>query len=241
MTPVPGQAPAAIAALIRHGDYHQLAGAPSAHQPFPLNETGTQQARESARLLREDIVRNDWNLLACIDSSRMLRAWQTAGIIAAQLENVTQRAPYVETFDELAERGVGSAANLSIRQIEDILHLDPRFSSPPGNWKSDSRYRLPLQGAETLLEAGERVAGHLNARMAATAECIRCDSLKLFVGHGAAFRHAAYHLGVLKFDEIAKLSMYHGRPVFLEYLGDNRWRHIGGDWKRRSAQEPFLD
>ena len=231
-----------IAALIRHGDYHQLTDVPSAHQPFALNEKGEGEAEQAARLLADAIDRSGWKLLPCIDSSHMLRAWQTADIIAHQLTHRLPATPTIEDFDELAERGVGSAANLSIRQIEDILHRDPRFTDPPPNWKADSHYRLPLQGAESLLEAGERVAGHLTKRMQALVTAGRDqNTLKLFVGHGAAFRHAAYHLGLLEFEQIAKLSMYHGRPVFLEYDLDDHWRQVGGEWKIRSRESHFLD
>ena len=34
-----------FAALIRHGDSQQLAGTPSAHQPFPLTGEGFAQGR----------------------------------------------------------------------------------------------------------------------------------------------------------------------------------------------------
>ena len=61
------------------------------------------------------------------------------------------------------------------------------------------------------------------------------DTVKLFVGHGAAFRHAAYKLGILQFEQLAQFSMFHARPVLIEYLDDDSWRHIGGDWKIRSA------
>lgn len=229
-----------IAALIRHGDYHQLPDTPSAHQPYPLNSAGEAQAQEAAQVLRKLIVENGWDLIASIDSSRMLRAWQTAGIFAAALHDSVASGLQVESFDDLAERGVGCAANLTTMQIEEVLQLDPRVPDPPADWKADSRYRLPLQGAESLLEAGERVAGHLSRRMAALPQNTS-DSIKLFVGHGAAFRHAAYHLGVLAFDQIRQLSMYHCQPLLMEYLPPGQWRHVGGEWKIRPEHGRFTD
>jgi broad specificity phosphatase PhoE len=230
-----------IAALIRHGDYAQLPNTPSAHQPFPLNAAGERQAREAAGLLREACARHGWQLEACIDSSRMLRAWQTARIIADELADLVPSGLTVTGFDALAERCVGAAANLSITQIEEVIHRDPRFPDLPEGWKSDSHYRLPLQGAESLAEAGERVAGHLRQQVAGLLPAADLPCLKLFVGHGAAMRHAAWHLGVLEFEQVAQLSMYHGRPVFIEYLADGRWRHAGGDWKVRSQEVTELD
>jgi 2,3-bisphosphoglycerate-dependent phosphoglycerate mutase len=229
-----------FAALIRHGDYHQLPDTPSAHQPWPLNSTGESQAREGAQVLHDMITRSDCTLLPCIDSSRLLRAWQTAVIFADRLAGLTSSAPQIESYDELAERGVGCLANLTIAQIEAVLHQDPRVSDPPADWKANSHYRLPLQGAESLLEAGERVAGHLSHSMAALPPDEH-DRVKLFVGHGAAFRHAAWHLGVLEFGQIRQLSMYHCQPVMLEYLPDGQWRHFAGEWKVRSADSRFTD
>jgi broad specificity phosphatase PhoE len=230
-----------IAALIRHGDYAQLPDTPSAHQPFPLNAAGEQQAREAAVLLRDACKRNGWQLEACIDSSRMLRAWQTARIIAFELADLVPSGFTVASFDALAERSVGAAANLSMLQIEDIIHRDPRFPDLPEGWKSDSHYRLPLQGAESLVEAGERVAAHLRQRTTGLAAGHEVSRLKLFVGHGAAMRHAAWHLGVLEYGQIAQLSMYHGRPVFLECRSDGSWSHAGGGWKVRAPNAVEMD
>lgn len=230
-----------IAALIRHGDYAQLPDTPSAHQPFPLNADGERQAREAAALLRDACARNGWRLEPCIDSSRMLRAWQTARIIAFELADLVPSGFTVTSFDTLAERCVGAAANLSLAQIEDIIHRDPRFPDLPAGWKADSHYCLPLQGAESLVDAGARVAAHLRQRTADLAARPDVACLKLFVGHGAAMRHAAWHLGVLEFEQVAQLSMHHGRPVFLEHHADGRWLHIDGNWKVRAQGAVELD
>jgi 2,3-bisphosphoglycerate-dependent phosphoglycerate mutase len=147
----------------------------------------------------------------------------------------------VTSFDALAERSVGSAANLSVAQIRDIIHRDPRFPDLPEGWKSDSHYRLPLQGAESLVEAGERVAAHLRQAISDLPVMPDVSRLKLFVGHGAAMRHAAWHLGVLEFQQLAQLSMYHGHPVFIESLPDGSWRHAGGEWKIRAQDSMELD
>jgi broad specificity phosphatase PhoE len=231
-----------IAALIRHGDYQQLPETPSAHQPFPLNSEGEIQAQQGAQLLHDMLVRNDWILVASIDSSHMLRAWQTAKIFADRLSTLALSPLQIESYDELAERSVGCLANLTTAQIETVLHQDPRVSDPPADWKADSHYRLPLQGAESLLEAGERVAGHLSQSMAALSpDDNDRDRVKVFVGHGAAFRHAAYHLGVLEFGQLRQLSMFHCQPVMLEYMPDGSLRHIDGDWKVRPLQSSFTD
>ena len=232
--------PRLIAALVRHGDYQQLPDTPSAHQPFPINSEGETQARDGAQVLHDMIVQNGWTLEPFIDSSRMLRAWQTATIFADRLAGLAASAPSVESYDALAERGVGCLANLTSAQIEAVLQQDPRFSDPPADWKADSHYRLPLQGAESLLEAGRRVAGHLSQSMHALPPG-EDDRVKIFVGHGAAFRHAAYHLGVLALEQLRQLSMFHCQPVLIEYLPGGQWRHIGGEWKVRSGNSRFTD
>ena len=229
-----------LAALIRHGDYQQLPDTPSAHQPYPLNSEGEIQAQEGAQCLHDMVTRNGWTLVPSIDSSRLLRAWQTATILADSLAELSSFTPRIESYDALAERGVGSLANLTITQIEDILRQDPRASSPPADWKADSHYRLPSQGAESLLEAGERVAAHLLQAMAVLPRDGQ-DRVKIFVGHGAAFRHAACHLGVLAFSQLRQLSMFHCQPVMLEYLPDGNWCHVEGDWKVRDLQSSFTD
>jgi broad specificity phosphatase PhoE len=229
-----------LAALIRHGDYQQLPDTPSAHQPWPLTSEGENQSREGAQRLHDMVTRNGWTLVPSIDSSRLLRAWQTATILADSLAELSSFTPRIESYDALAERGVGSLANLTITQIEDILRQDPRASSPPADWKADSHYRLPLQGAESLLEAGERVAAHLLQAMTELPRDTH-DRVKLFVGHGAAFRHAACHLGVLEFGQLRQLSMFHCQPVMLEYLPDGNWCHVEGDWKVRTPQSRFTD
>ena len=104
-----------IAALLRHCDYHQLADVPSAYQPFALIETGRRQTLEAAGHLREALNNRDRTLVPGIDSSRMLRAWETARIIASALGDPPRP---VETFDALAERGLGSAANLTVDRID---------------------------------------------------------------------------------------------------------------------------
>lgn len=226
-----------IAILIRHGDYHQLADTPSAHQPFALNEAGLIQAENAINLIKEMCNVNDWLLHQVIDSSNLQRSWQTATIIAKGLNEIEA----VETYDVLAERGLGSVANLSVKQIEDVVNQDSRFDALPDNWKSDSYYCLPLQGAESLMDAGKRVADHLIKSMSLIESKSNRDIAKIFVGHGAAFRHAAFHLGVLEYEQISKLSMFHATPVALEVNSDNAWSHVAGEWKHRDISDGALD
>lgn len=226
-----------IAVFVRHGDYHQLPNAPSAHQPFALTDKGRQQAHAAVSLISEMAQKNQWQINPVIHSSNLLRGWQTADIIANELGADFR----VEGFDALAERSMGSAANLTLSQIEEILQTDPRFDPPPPNWKSNSHYCLPLQGAESLLQAGERVAKHVMQQMLSLSDLPNGNWMQLFIGHGAAFRHAAFHLGVLRFDQIAKLSMYHASPVAMAVCKEQSWTHVAGDWKVRDLVDNEID
>lgn len=232
-----------IAALVRHGDYHQLEDTPSAHQPFPLNTAGEGHARRAAEVLAEILGQHGWSLLPLFNTSRMLRAWQTARIMADELQRMgVVSAPItLQSFDELAERCVGSAANLTRKQIEEVVRQDPRFNDLPGDWKTNGHVQLPFQGAESLMQSGHRVATYLNRVMSELASTVDTDSLKVFVGHGASIRHAAYHLGVMDYDEVRKYSMSHGKPVLLEYIADDHWKHVAGEWKIRSRYKDRID
>jgi 2,3-bisphosphoglycerate-dependent phosphoglycerate mutase len=220
--------PRLIAALVRHADYQQLPDTPSAHQPFPLTAEGRQQARRAVDGIQRQARQQDWQIAEEVHSSQLLRAWETASIVAEHLEG-THR---VCAFADLAERSMGSAANLTVQQVESVIRADPRYEALPQDWKSNSRFRLPLQGAESLIQAGERVAEHLKTAMQQLEKQADVDTVRIFVGHGAAMRHAAYVLGVLQFEEIARLSMYHAQPVYLEYK-QKCWEHVAGNWKIR--------
>jgi 2,3-bisphosphoglycerate-dependent phosphoglycerate mutase len=233
--------PRVIAALLRHGDYLQLPETPSAWQPLPLTAKGIEQAERSVGLLRGTMKMLGWSLHSVVDSSCLLRGWQTAEVVCRSLERQEGVTMDVEQFEALAERGLGAANNLSLSQIEAVIKADPRYQALPADWKSNSHFQLPLQGAESLMQAGRRVASHLDNRLGELQQQVTRDTVKLFVGHGAAFRHAAHQLGVLDFEQIACLSMHHCRPVFLEREYAGSWIHLSGEWKVRAVDEPAID
>ena len=91
-------------------------------------------------------------------------------------------------------------------------------------------------------EAGARAATHIDARLRDLADAPRrADTLKLFVSHGAALRHAAHSLGALALDAIPGLSMYHCREVVLERSAGGDYRHASGGWKIRKKAEEHRD
>jgi broad specificity phosphatase PhoE len=230
-----------VLAWIRHGEYAQPPGVPSAHLPHGLTLRGQEQARVAARAVCQFAQQHRLTIDPVIDSSRLRRAWETADTMAHELEQLVGPARpveefRVEEFDALAERGLGAAANLTIEEIEAVLAADPRFELPAPGWKRDPSYVLPLPGAESLEQAGRRVAGHVLARLRALPSA---EWLKVFVGHGGAFRHAARHLGVLSSEDVQRLSMQHGAPIYLEqgldYSTGDRLVHTGGAWGQRGS------
>ncbi len=232
-----------VFALVRHGHYEQPDGVPSAHLLHPLTDRGREQAAASVELIRMHARELGLGIHRQVFASPLLRAWQSAHIVAEGLSAVG-RVEVVER-PELAERGLGAAANLSVAEIERLMGLDPRVPPLPEGWKANSHFRLPVLGAESMVEAGARVARFLE--MAAlriggkgvpdplrdTAPDPGTGSGRLVVvfGHGGAFRHAAVTLGLLEASDVPGLSMYHCRPVLCAPTLPGRWRHVAGEWK----------
>lgn len=221
-------------AILRHGAYHQLADVPSARQPFPLTGEGRVQAREGADTLDAMIRSHGLTISPMIYCSRQLRAWQTATELASRLHGLGHTGLNIVETSDLAERGLGSAANLTVGEIETALRDDPRYDLPPAGWKSDSDYCLPLEGAESLMQAGTRVAKHLRHTAKAGVLCVH-------IGHGASFRHACHRLGVLERKQISKLSMFHAQPLLFCHQSHDTWSHLAGAWKVRAPQDQPID
>jgi 2,3-bisphosphoglycerate-dependent phosphoglycerate mutase len=229
------------AALIRHAAYRQPDGVPSAHLPYPLSAEGEAQAREAGERLASELSGQGWQVDCIIDSSKILRAWQTAKVLSEVFMRRFPATYVVAEHEALAERSLGAAANLTIEQIEAVIAEDPRYQVPDQGWKRDNRYKLPFCGAESLEEAGARVARHVESRMNDLARDVRHDTVKLFVGHGGAFRLAAVKLGVLDPAATRDLSMHYCGAVLIERLGDGRWQHVGGEWKARPMGDHAID
>jgi len=231
--------PVSFAALIRHGDYQHQPQVPGAMQPYQLNADGELQARQCVPLLTDFSAQEELTIAADIHTSCLLRAWQTADIIGQGLAADGQ-AQLIETA-QLTERSVGSMANLTLAQIEQVVHLDPRYADLPEGWKSNSHFCLPYPGAESLMQAGHRVADYIVQTMRMQQRSYGRGFIQIFVGHGAAFRHAAYHLGVMTQPAIKKFSMHYARPIFLRLDADQHWHHHSGEWKLRPDTSQYAD
>ena len=229
---------ALYALIVRHADYHQQALTPSAHQPHPLSERGCAQARQAGGALAAELEQQGWTLAEEIHSSSLLRAWQTACLMRDQLGH----SHSVRQFDALCERSVGALANLTAEQIADVVAQDPRCQPLPADWKAQADFCLPVPGAESLAQAGQRVAQHIRTRMRTLHEDQDRANAQLFVGHGAALRHAAHALGVLSAQQVAGLSMHHAGMVCLKWSPQSdTWQHHCGDWKVRTRNHCHTD
>lgn len=221
-------------ALIRHGAYRQLPDTPSALQPYPLTDEGQAEVRSQARQFGDWLAQSGYRLAPEVHCSTLLRAWQTAELFREELSTFFAEPSTCRSLPALCERSVGALANLTVAEIERIVELDPRLDSLPPKWKSTSDFRLPFDGAESLLEAGERVTSHLRQCLDEPAD----NQIRLIVGHGASIRHACYHLGIIEFNDIQKLSMFFGHPVVFQSRQQG-WAQLFGRWKPRQSKDPI--
>ncbi len=228
------------AALVRHADYHQPSEVPSALLPHPLTQEGEAQALRLGDELADLCEANGWLLEPTLHASSLLRAWQTAELAAGRLAERLGGPVEVVTSSALHERSVGSAANLTVSEIEAAVHADPRYTDLAEGWKSKAHTRLPFPGAESLADAGERVARYVG-EVLASIESADASKLVVFIGHGASLRHAGVDLGLFEsYDEARSVSMYHARPVVYATAESGGWQHEVGAWKPRK-QESRID
>ena len=222
-----------VAGFVRHGHFDRPDGVASAHSLFPLSETGREQARNAVDPILDCCEELGLEIDPRIEASQLLRSWETANLIAAALTERTGKRFHVISRDELIERGLGSCANLTFDQIRDMLAEDPRLGPLPEGWRRMPEFRLPVQGAESLMQAGARTA----ARVATSLDSIPADDsrdlMRLFVAHSGCLRHATVQLGALDVRAVAGLSMDFAQSVFVENLPNGDWVHIAGQFHKR--------
>lgn len=222
-----------VAALIRHGHFDRPDDVASAHSLSPLSATGRNQARSAAIPILECCEELGLEIDLRIEASQLLRAWETANLIAEALAERTGRRLHVVARNELIERGLGSCANMTFEAIRERLGEDPRLVPLPEGWRRMPEFRLPVQGAESLMQAGARAA----ARVATSLDLIPAedsrDVMRLFVGHSGCLRHATVQLGALDVRVVAGLSMDFCQSVFVEKLPNGDWVQLAGQFRKR--------
>lgn len=221
-----------IAAFVRHGDFDRPENTASAHSPRALSPLGRAQAEAAAASIAALCRDHGLTIDERIEASQLLRAWETANVLAKALEPETGRAHHVVQSDELIERGLGSAANLTLDTIADLLAEDPRIEPLPEGWRRMPEFRLPLPGAESLMEAGARVAARVAASLDAIPDDDPTDLARLFVAHSGCLRHAAVVLGAIDVRHVAGLSMDYLGCVLLEKTPGGEWIHLAGEFAK---------
>lgn len=222
-----------MAAFVRHGHFDRPDEVASAHSLFPLSAKGEEQARRAAGPILGFCEEFDLELDSRIESSQLLRAWQTAKWIAESLEARLDRHFDVLQRDELIERGLGSCANLTFTRIREMLEADPRIGPLPVNWRRTPEFRLPVQGAESLMQAGARTAARVAASIDSIPDDDPRDVMRLFVAHSGCLRHAAVQLGAIDVRAVPGLSMDFTQTVLIEKLRNGDWVHVAGQFKKQ--------
>ena len=222
-----------VAGFIRHGHFDRPDATASAHSLLPLTSRGRSQARRAADDVLATCEELELELDTRIECSQLLRAWETARVLAAALgEERGERFRVVER-EALIERGLGSAANLTFDEIRELLDVDPRIGALPEGWRRLPEFRLPVQGAESLMQAGARAASCIAQSLESIPEDDPRDVLRLFVAHSGCLRHAAVALGAIDVRVVPQLSMDFAQAVYVERLPNGDWVHVAGRFKKQ--------
>jgi 2,3-bisphosphoglycerate-dependent phosphoglycerate mutase len=224
-----------VAAFVRHGHFDRPEGTASAHSLYPLSPEGRGQAQLGAGPILEMCEDLGLELDSRIEASQLLRAWETAKLVGESLTERTGQNFYVIQRDELIERGLGSATNLRFERIEEMLAADPRLGPLPEGWRRMPEFRLPVQGAESLMQAGARVAARVAMSLDSIPAADSRDVVRLFVAHSGCLRHAAVALGALDVRTVPGLSMDFAQTVMLEKLPNGGWVHVAGQFRKHLA------
>ena len=220
-----------VAGLVRHGHFDRPDNTASAHRIMPLSDRGREQARSAADAILVLCRDQNLELDTTIEVSQLLRAWETGTILAEVLGERVGESFAVEERDEIIERGIGSCANLRFDEIEAVLARDPRLGPLPTGWRRMPEFRLPVQGAESLMEAGARTGERIATSVDAMPDQDPRDLLRLFVAHSGCLRHAAVYLGAIDLDDVSGLSMDFCQTILIERTS-SRWEQTAGEFKK---------
>ncbi len=225
-----------VAAFVRHGHFDRPEGTASAHSLYPLSAEGRGQAERAAGPVLEMCQDLALEMDARIEASQLLRAWETANLLGQALtERMAERTGqrfHVIQRDELIERGLGSAANMTFERIHELLAADPRLGALPDGWRRMPEFRLPVQGAESLMQAGARVAARVATSMDSIPDEDPRDLVRIFVAHSGCLRHAMVVLGALDVRTVPGLSMDFAQTIMVEKLPNGDWVHVGGQFRK---------
>jgi 2,3-bisphosphoglycerate-dependent phosphoglycerate mutase len=121
---------------------------------------------------------------------------------------------------------------MTFERIQEMLAADPRLGPLPDGWRRMPEFRLPVQGAESLMQAGARVAARVATSIDSIPDEDPRDVVRLFVAHSGCLRHAAVALGAIDVRTVPELSMDFAQTVMIEKLPNGEWVHIGGQFRK---------
>lgn len=183
--------------LIRHGqtDWNVMQKV-MGRQPIPLNERGRQQADKLAEFLSNA-------RLDCIVSSPVLRAMQTAKIVASRHEGLN-----VEPSDGLSEIDYGEWVNLTFAELTE-KHSETwrRYREDPND--------LVLPGGESMPQVVGRVGELLSTVRSRFAE-----GRVALVSHADVIKLALIDLIGLDVKHILRLSIDNCSMLMVRFLPD---------------------
>lgn len=182
--------------LIRHGETEwNRVGRIQGTSDIPLNETGRQQARDTAAVLLD---RMDPALPVAVASSDLVRARETAQIIADELD-----LPAPHSYPDLRERAYGEAEGMTAAEIEARWGV-PRPADLPGAEPWPHVRRRAVRGVRQVARDVRR----LTAPGAASV---------IVVSHGALIRELVRHIsrGELP-DPASRLPNGGGYTILIE-------------------------
>ena len=220
-------------ALVRHGHFDRPDDVASAHLPYPLSARGRAESEQATDAIVAQAESLGLAIDPQIESSQLLRAHETARVLADALGARRGRRFQVRDWPDLLERSLWSCANLTFGEIERVLALDPRLDPLPEDWRRRPHFRLPVPGAESQMQAGERTAARLRERVDFVRAHAERDTLKIVVAHGGCLRHACVHLGVLELEVVSRLTMGYAESVVIERSPDGSWHQVAGEWRKR--------
>jgi 2,3-bisphosphoglycerate-dependent phosphoglycerate mutase len=225
-----------IAVFLRHAELDQPKGVPAANLPHALTADGEDQATEAGQRLFALAEEFGAKIDDDIECSPTQAAWQTAAIIAEELDGLTGRDYRTVERSELAGRSLGSAANLGIRETETLIAEDPRYKKPPKGWLTQPDFRPPFPGAESPNAAGERVGEFVRRRAEEMWPHLTGDTLKLFVGHGSALVAAAAWLGAVPRTAPLKV-LPHAQWALIEFNARGRCTLLDAAWRKPAKSD----
>ncbi|UDY25041.1 histidine phosphatase family protein [Nocardioides sp. Kera G14] len=160
--------------LVRHGQSEwNVLRLTQGQTPHPrLTELGREQAESAARLIADDLVAEGGSVKLIVTSD-LVRAVETAEIVAAQLGGV------IAHDVRLREQGLG---DLEGRGYDETWSAAEAF-----DWSDPT---LPIAGGESLMDVYDR--------MAAALADLGSHGVTVVVSHGDAIRAAIAHLNGVK-------------------------------------------